>query len=507
LLAAVTCALLLVGVGASARELTLEVQTDAIYDDNIFSTSGDKTDDFYFRLAPRIGVEESRGKLQWLLQYTPSYNVYATERDLDGFDHDVRAQVSYRLGPRTQLTFSDRFRRAGFETRFNETTDVAEGDDPIVTLANQRARLITNFAQVGLTHRLSPRQSVSILGFHQIFDRQSDSADTEGYGVSAQYFYTFNERLQMGPQLIWNRRIQKPVTGRDIETDFLNLSGRAVFEISPGFTLNFSAGPALVFSDETELVDSAERARYPGPTENTFFDARTCPTLDDGSPFLGVACEQLVILENASFGPGSPSGSLTPALDARQEEVTVPFVDPPSSGGSELTFFADITLRKRWQNWIFQLGYRRSDDSSASNFGVTAVTDRVFATLEWQATRKLELGLAASWLGREQNQELVSTVTGLQNSTLVLDGILTTATVANVAEAISLRGIRFDSDFQSDTYSIQMRARYRLRERVALRAVASFRQQEQSGAFVSDSTIEQFIVRLGFDYSFEPWRF
>ena len=116
---------LLIPVGAAAREATVLLRSEVLHDTNLFSEEDREDADTSFRLGTRLRLEEPRGDVQWLFEYTPSFEYFLEHHELRGADHDVNGEVTWRLSPLTTLNLSNRFRRFGQEGRFNSTTDTA----------------------------------------------------------------------------------------------------------------------------------------------------------------------------------------------------------------------------------------------------------------------------------------------------------------------------------------------------------------------------------------------
>ncbi len=521
-------------------EASFGFRTEVVRDDNVFGAAKEdllaEDGDWSLRVQPVLRVEEPDGDLQWSFEYRPRYEHFFEHHELRGWDHDVEGTLLWQISPRTSLSIEDRLRRFGLESRFNETTDVALGDDPVLETRQTRRRILQNRIGIELNHQLNARNVVTLAGNHLIYDRRDETRpDQENYGASLSHLYVLSPRTRIGPALGWSRRIQKPAFTQRTSTDFVNLSLRVVHQVDKTFVIDVSAGPALVLSDEIDRPTRGTALTYPG---STALDIRTCPTLSDGTPFLDETCEPLEFFENVTIESAPAAGAGLPQfltlngvseadqIAAQRASVsTLNIVDDFDSVDDDVTYFADVTLRKAWENWLLAVGYRRSDDSSTSTFAVTSVSDRLFANLVWTPSQKLRITLAANWIRREQSQEIVEFATGLQSGSLFTDNracaFLTTPPACfaagfftgrrlrfdNVAMASAIRGRKFDRDFDSILMTARLSASYRLRKRVFLRGSIRWTSDEVKGNLTRNREVERFLIRAGVEYQFEPWRF
>ncbi len=543
----IVATVLAVGPGtARAGEATFGIDTEILRDDNVFrapkgSPLGEDGD-WSVRVTPRIKVEEPQGNVTWSFEYLPAYEYFMENNALRGWDHDVRGDLAWQVTKKTSISLSDRFRRYGLESRFNDSTDVAAGDDPAAATRQGLERIRQNQIDLAISHTLSRRNQLTLdAGYQTIEQSQGTASDQVSYSASLSHFFSWRTATSFGPSLAWSRQVQIPKFSRRTETDFLNLSLRVLHRFDRTLLLDVSVGPALVFSEEQETrLDPTIGARYPGPA---LLDVGTCPTLKDGTPFFSEECEELDLFRNETILTENNIG-----LPTNEQELTTDFTVGPllvnvneaaliqqarsqgallesndilESGGSESTYFANISLRKTWENWDLLVGFRRSDDSSASNFGVTSISDRLFGRLDWRASRKLRLVLNASWIRREQEQEVAGFVTGLTNGSVTLDtrtcvfgAIPSTCGFAgrlirfdNAAEASSLRARLLKRDFESTQLRVRLGARYRLRRHIVLIGSLTWISDETKGDLTNNGDIERFIARAGVEYEFEPYRF
>ncbi len=64
----------------------------------------------------------------------------------------------------------------------------------------------------------------------------------------------------------------------------------------------------------------------------------------------------------------------------------------PSGSDSSLTYFANLSLSKRWEQWSGTISYRRQQ-SDSSGLGSSTVADIVSGVLEWRPSPRWQLQL------------------------------------------------------------------------------------------------------------------
>ena len=268
--------------------------------------------------------------------------------------------------------------------------------------------------------------------------------------------------------------------------------------------------------------------------------------LSDGTPFFDSRerCQALELFENVSISGVDPNGGTNNADElvstsvglselalfnlARSGIVTQPISDPPKTGGSELTFFADLALTKTWRNWVLRMGYRRRDDSSSSAFGVTSVSDSVYGRLNWKATPRLNLNFGVTWTKRDQSQESVRIATRLTSGSLAIDSRTCLVNAATTTVGSCIAGLQtgrqlefsnvalldtfqfrlLDNDFVSETTLVRLQARYRLRRRVTVYGIVRWQMEDITGTLATNNRkFNRVLFRAGLEYQFEPFRF
>ena len=500
LLTALVLAALAAAAPLAAEELHFGFDSETAWDNNIFSDEEDEVDDLSLRITPWMELEDRRGSLTWNLTYRPGYEAFLDTEGIDGWDHDVEGTIAWRISPRTTLELSDRFRRTQSIGRFNDSQIDDLGQLVSETLG-RRSRSKFNDFQAMLTHQLAPDQQLFFVLQQSIFDLTSQ--DRESVGAIVSYRRQVDERLATGLTGSIRRQTFEGVGGADdTETDFFNLSGLLEYSFTPSFQMSFSGGPAL--------VDSGDSAGFPAlfpnqpavptlPTAQGALPVRvgSCPTTEDGQPFLSAGCTPLPFVFQADAG----------------RRVDLEFVgEQTADETARITFFADIALTKTWEYWALNLGFRRQDSSSGSS-GVSTINDTLSANLSWDPAPRWDVGLSAAWSRERQATDSVVPVVVLRPDRRLVPNPDGSFSAIDLGEAAGIGTIEADSDVEQITTVLSARVNYRLSRRTDLFGRFFFIQENNdepentsSQVFTSDD-FSRFSISFGFTYRFDPFRF
>lgn len=496
---ALALAAALASASAGAEELRFGVRSEVSWDDNLFSTPDaldqERIDDWSLRITPSMEVEDRDGSLQWEFRYSPAWEGFLDTEGADGWDHQVGGSISYRITPDTSVEVSDDFARFQSISRFNETLDDDLGQTITETVA-RRTRLKRNDFQARLTHQLSRDQQLAFVVQHFLIDLEGEGNDRSTLGTVLSYRRVLTERLTTGVTGGWRRQTFESEAGADDrETDFFNVSGVVEYRFDPTLDLSATVGPSWVEADATEgfpavFPDQSRFPLLPTPSGPRAVMPASCPTTDAGTPFFSAQCDTL------SFGVFPVSTDL-------------PFTAQGASDSSgRLTYFADVSLSKRWERWTLVLSYRRQDDTSGS-LGTSTISDTLNATLVWRPSPRWNLRLGGAWIRREQSVEAVQPVILLRPTSgfqlIPVQGGFAPVP-AGTGEAVGVGTIEADNDFEQTNIVISGNVSYRLTRRVRLFARAYYTDVSRDG-LPGIGDFDRFTAGVGINYEFEPIRF
>lgn len=493
--------LLLVPGLAAAETLELGLRVTTEYNDNVFGDADDsnfdQVDDAIFNFGPEVRVRDREGDFQWDLSYRPSYLLYVDTDGINAWQHEVNATGSWQVGERTVLSLTERFSRLVSRGRFNEAVDSGDGD--IGTEVDfGRNDLTRNTLSLQVEHRLSAAQTLVGNFSHALSDFEV-ARDNSGFSLGGSYNFIVSPRSRLGIGPRFSVQETEGVgDADDASTTFYGVTGSWNYVFEPGFSISLAAGPTWIDSDQSGIDDTAipdffsvPTIIFPGPVFN-LVDAATCPTLEDGTPFVGAGC-----------GPLAPPLTPTQVDELGMDPsltVSLPVVGAPNASDTRMTFFANASLRKEWRDWSGLVTYRRTDAPS-SGIGAASITDTVTAQLNWRPSVRWRMNLGLTWSRRTQATESLRFVDAITPTTLVLDG----APFPGAVQVTARQATTIDSDARVDQYVARFGLNYRLRERLTLLANAFYSNQKQSGdEFFIARDLSRFSASIGFRWDLDP---
>ena len=516
-------ALLLLPLSTSAEELKLGVNTGVAFDDNVSSSEFDEQNDYSGRIGPHLALEDTDGVVQWKFRYRPSFDYYIYTRELRGWTQHADGLLSWQIDPSTRLTLSDRLGRFRSLNAFNETVAAGEAD----AVADTRTaflidRNIRNTFNATLTHSLDPNTILSLdLGHNMIEFSRDERSDRQTLSASAHYQRRGSPRNTLGVGGAYRRSALDSATDSDgatirrsQSTDFYNLFLSWQHQFDETLDLSLAAGPTWVDGDDQPDLDPVIQSRqYPliraESRRNRLVSASSCPT-DDGVHILIAGCEAIdenplafVLVDGfpRAFYDQRALDSWNPIRELRLEGSA------PSRSTSSLTYFANASLNKRWEQWTGSLSYRRQQ-SDSTGLGSSTVADIVTGVLVWTPSRRWHSTLRSSLTRQTQATEGVQSVPALSqvNLNTAIPGLIGTLgpEFTDVAEAFALQAVKVDQDLDILTLWVRLSVRYRLTKWITLVGDATYWDQETDGSAIVGREYERFRVKLGVEYSFEP---
>lgn len=497
---AAVVALLLGAPGAGAEELVLGIAASAEYDSNIFNASDDEEDDVILRAGPLLELRRRRGDLTYQVNYEPRFENFVDQDGLNAWDHNAFGWINWRIGPRTNLRVSDRFilTRSLNRSFFAFDPDPLDPTDlPITDVEVTRQRTKTNTASLALSHSFTPRVSSTLDVGYTIFESdQENSFDGETLRGTLSGLYTLDSRNQVGGGFgVTRQSFDDTSTQAGGSSIFYRSFATWVHSFSPTFTLTVQAGPTYIDGDASggavrlALVD-------PFPFRNTsggnlrLIDASTCPTVDDGSPYLSDDCGLL---------PTEITGADADAV-RNAPEVLVRLVDTGEDiGEDDITLFANIRLIKRWERWRLIGRYTRSD-SQSSGVSQSSIVDALSVQVTWDPSPLWSAEWGASFTNRESATEQTISVVGLASGFVFLPP---SATVVPGAASANLRLLEVDDALEVKTYSTTLRVTRRLARRLEVFGRFNYLKQDLDTQTTSRE-FDVFRVLLGLRWRFEP---
>ena len=488
---------------AAAGELGVGMRVSQDWDSNIRNTSSDEQDKWFLRLTPHAEIQDRTGDLRWRIRYEPSYEVFYTESNLNGWDHSVRMSADYQLTPQTGIRFTERFTSTQSTTSFNESQVGADGGETSEIVLGRR-RVNRNALGLELTHRLSAAQILSFSLNHTLRDDDArDSSTVNTLSAGSRFTSSLSERSNAGIGFTWTRQHFDGTRSRNSQdTDFYNGFAFAEHRFDPTLRASVSAGPALVDGGQSNNGPSfvGNVQRYP-LINGQFVLANSCSS-QGGLRILDFQLTNSRCRQN----PLSTNGPTEVRDVFNTREPRKPFVSGGSAASTNLTFFASAAITKEWENLSGQLSFQRR--ATAGNSVTSEITDTLRSVLNWQATERLTIRLAGNFTRRTQASDLttrVAVVVPTSNEFIsrpppqidfpVPDGS---------ARTVGFSTAKVENDLEILQYFSDVSVNYRLRKRLSVFARFFYLNQQPKGDVQVSDDFDDYRVGFGFAFEFDP---
>jgi hypothetical protein len=494
---------------AAEAELRLGVETAVEYDDNVLVRSENVLSDYLGRVGPRLELRDEQGHLHYEVRYFPSYEKFLHLSELDGWNHDAFAKITWRASERTSFSVRDQYIDSN---RAAEALSVGEPIDPTGEAAAVLGRrgFTQNVAYGELNHQLTQLDLLSFTAQNVLSENQpfEGLSVTEGDVTSAglSWLHSLSARTQAGLLFRYtNQNFEDVTLGSVTQSDFYNASLQWVHRFDRTWSFSLSGGPAWVTTDIPDTPDVFEdQPLYPliqTPTARGPVLFASCPKLADGTVVLAGQCAAI------------PEGAVAPRLGegvvfrddlGRTTDLGV-IGEVPDRTGDGLTYFAAAALTKQWRTVTATLRYSRDASTTAAASG--NVRDVVQFSLNWLPTERWKVGFIAAWEQREQES------TGVAFDQIAL--VPATAAVfdasqplgiglVSIGQSAGLLAREIDRRVTNDRYTLALNVQYRLTRRTSLFARAFWIDQTVDDQFLGKRNATRFNAVIGVRYYLDP---
>jgi hypothetical protein len=491
-------------------ELRLGVEAAAEYDDNVLVRSTDALSDYIGRIGPRLELRDEQGKLLYELRYFPNYEKFDDLSELDGWNHEASARITWRASDRTSFRLRDQY----LDT--NRATDALAVGEPIDPSGEAsvlgRRGFKQNLAHGELLHELTQvdRLSLTVQNLMSDDDPFQDLTVTQSdvSTVGFSWLRTLSARNQAGLLLRYtDQQFENLTVDTETRSRFYNASVQWTYSFDPTWMLSVSAGPAWLTTDVPDPPSTFPgQPLYPviqGENGRGPVLIDTCPTRPDGIVVLSPECE---ILPDSQLVP-RPAGfeGLVFRQDLAETTDLGVVGEVPDTDNDSLTYFASLALTKQWRTVTAALRYSRDASTTAAAAG--NVRDIVQFNLNWQPTERWKLGFLAAWEQREQ-----------ESTSLAFDGralVPATAVVFDPTQPTGLNLIpigqssgllvrEIDRNVTNDRYTLSLNVQYRVTRRTSLFARLYWIDQTAEDDFTGARNATRFDAVIGVRYYFDP---
>jgi hypothetical protein len=468
-------AALLLAQPALAGELQIGGTAQTVYDSNVFGIENDPVDDFELLLAPTAALDEKFGDFETKFDFKPTYELFFDEQDLRGWNYDFGANAAWIPSSATTVTLDDRF------LRYGSMRLLTTGAEPGSTGAERGARdeFTRNIVSLNAEHHPSEISRIIADASYGLWNfEEPGRVDQDFVTADLQYLRALSETITLGGGLSFTRQNFEATGPRPkSHTDFYGLSALFYYEPTERITFRLSAGPTLVRRPVKDSFERGEILPFTGTGYLVAFPG-TCPTLPTGEPFLDSSCffvEYPVALAG-DLGLGD----------------TVPVQGSPDP--DSWTYFADVSLERKWERGSVSLSYNRDEGAASSSLDFSSIVDTVELRGNYQVWRELTLVASVIWDHRKETDAL---------GTIQVLGLAPGAGVLVPVELIPDR--RGRNREQVDGFSAYASAQYQIGRYTRVDASVSWRNQDATqGSTFGD--FERWFAAIGITFDFKPIR-
>lgn len=487
---------LLLPLCAGAGEINLSVESGLAGDSNYFDStnSGQKKAELSYLVTPLIEYSDQRKLWTWGLRFRPDYEVLLGQKGSDTFSYSYGGNLSYRMDLRTTMTLT----AGGFSTESLgrlQTVEGSNGEDlGLDPNYNRRRREGMNIG-MGVTHTFTPRWTAAAnFRFGNFRSHSSQDFESDSYNAATNLSYQLSSRSILAFGGTFSRSDFKGTSTQSASvTDSYNVFGRWGYQLDPTLTFSVQAGPAYITSknDNQFQAQFINVVQYPfrSSSGDVFpIDVRSCPTLDDGTPFLNDSCDV--------FGATADPGLF-------RSIAAIPAVPVDSGANNRSTYFAVASLTKEWNRADSTISYTRSESTSAGA-SRTTINDTVRFRVNWSPILRWGLSLQATWRQQESATTQVQNVLGL---TEFFDPVACSGDPLPCAESLGIASIEFKDALKVTTYNFSANVSRQIGEHGSISGRFTYRIQESTGSFFRpDQNYDNFRVGLRFRYYFRPFK-
>ncbi len=238
--------LMLASASARASQVELSVDNRIGGDNNVFRSSTDRRADGFYTISPRLAISKNNSNLTYYVSYRPTYETYFKTSNIDGFDHEAQAAMTWRPTGIDTIGFSSNYtnsRRIRLEDRSGPSSPA-----PVIEESSNERVQRTN---ANLSYRHAVNSKISFTGQAVVGSSefsQNDTVDSRVYSGQVDANYVWDPLTVLGVSVNYRRRdSDKGASFRFAEkTDIWNFSASIQRQVTPTIDISIQAGPSLI---------------------------------------------------------------------------------------------------------------------------------------------------------------------------------------------------------------------------------------------------------------------
>lgn len=325
------------------------------FDDNAFNTSEDRISNLSFLFQPYIALKQSRGRLNWMLDYGGGFTVNQRLSAENQGSHNLGFEAKYRLSPHIDLLVRDHFiTTTGFFDQVNQNPQAPTGtllQRPNEFVVTPLAQQTSNLGTAQITCQFSPRSEIGgsgtfYLSHYKDVPEGTSLVDSNSQQADAFYNYRVSQGSSVGVTYHFQRLTFSPIADTTLVNSVL---ATYTLQLQPArVTLSFFGGPQHMgnssqltspsgaLSTSGTLAAASQKSWSPAAGgslnwngQQTSFLAEVGHTASDGGGLFGAVqltmvdaavrrqfTRSLTVQLGGAYGSSSPLGIASPGYSA-----------------------------------------------------------------------------------------------------------------------------------------------------------------------------------------------
>jgi len=276
------------------------------FDDNALNTSEGRISNLSFLFQPYIALKQSRGRLNWMLDYGGGFTVNQRLSAQNQGSHNLGLEAKYRLSPHIDLLVRDHFvMTTGFFNQLDQNLQAPAGtvlQRPNEFVVTPLAQQTSNLGTAQITFQFSSRSEIGgsgtfYLSHYKNAPEGASLVDSNSQQADAFYNYRISQGSSVGVTYRFQRLTSTPTADTTVANSVL---ATYTLHLQPASViLSFFAGPQYT-DTSTPLTSPAgalsvsQRSWSPAAGgslnwngERTSFLAEAAHTASDGGGLYG----------------------------------------------------------------------------------------------------------------------------------------------------------------------------------------------------------------------------
>jgi hypothetical protein len=387
---------------ARSNYLGFGMSVTPAYDDNLFpGNSGSQNSDFSYLIGPNLSLDRTTPRQHETLRYSPAFNLYQRNSQLDAIDQGASLRYQYRVSPQTTVVAGDTFNQTSnvFDESpiFSGTAISGSTQIPTVSAIAPFAEQRSNALSGNVSYQFSQNGMIGGGASFSTFDfpnpnQAAGLSNSRTTGGSASFSRRMTATQYVGVGYQYARSFSF-LSQNQIETQTNSIAPYYTFALGKGFSFSLSGG--IVRFNSTEAGTPPYAAWSPTGSasinwirSNSALAASYSRSISSGMGLVGAYSSSVVSASESQRVTRSWSiGVVGTYSDTNNSD---PLPGASGSNGSSISGSASLQ-RALGERFSVNFGYQRLHESygNISSIAANPDSDREFVSITYQISRPL----------------------------------------------------------------------------------------------------------------------